>query len=175
MGQRQLHRAGVELRVAQAEFTAAVAAPAPDVAVGVNGQPGVVGHRVVGIDAIFTPAGKRTCTGVLNEFSRLPSPSSPCVPRPQAYRLPSVSSAYSVEFEVPISATVPGRVTLTGELSMSTLPLVLPKNDPQCCSVVLVAGDVSAGEASADGVARLVADRVGTAAEDWTAVTPEEP
>jgi hypothetical protein len=34
--------------------------------------------------------------------------------------------------------------------------------------------DVSAGEASADGVTSVVADRVGTAAEDCTAVTAEE-
>ena len=42
--------------------------------------------------------------------------------------MPSVSSAYSVEFEVPTSATVPGTVTATGEVWMSKiLPFLPPK------------------------------------------------
>ena len=49
-----------------------------------------------------------------------------------------MSSAYSVEFEVPTSATVPGRVTVTGDFSMSKLPLAPPKNDPQCWTVDVV-------------------------------------
>ncbi len=51
-----------------------------------------------------------------------------------------VSSAYSVEFEVPTSATVPGTVTVTGDFSVSTLPGVPPKNDPQCLTVDVVSG-----------------------------------
>ena len=51
-----------------------------------------------------------------------------------------VSSAYSVEFEVPTSATVPGTVTVTGDFSMSKLPLGPPKNDPQCLTVDVVSG-----------------------------------
>ena len=51
-----------------------------------------------------------------------------------------VSSAYSVEFEVPTSATVPGTVMLTGDFSRSKLPSVPPKNDPQCRTVVGVSG-----------------------------------
>jgi hypothetical protein len=51
-----------------------------------------------------------------------------------------VSNAYSVEFEVPTSATVPGTVTLTGDFSMSRLPSVQPKNDPQCLTVDGVSG-----------------------------------
>ena len=43
-----------------------------------------------------------------------------------------MSSAYSVELDVPTSATAPGRVTVTGAFSVSKLPLTPPKNDPQC-------------------------------------------
>ena len=48
---------------------------------------------LVGRYAIFTPAGKRTCTGVLAEFLLLPLPSWPLLPIPNAYTLPLVSSA----------------------------------------------------------------------------------
>src|SRR5580693_771795 len=84
----------------------------------------------VGIDAIFTPDGNRTRTGVLKEFLVVPSPSWPCVPRPQAKRLPSASSAYCVEFDVPTSATGPGKVTIAGLMSVPKLPFLPPKNDP---------------------------------------------
>src|SRR5579863_3212015 len=74
----------------------------------------------VGIDAICTPAGKRTRTGVPTECLVVPSPSWPCVPRPQAKRLPSASSAYCVEFDVPTSATGPGKVTIAGDRRTAT-------------------------------------------------------
>src|SRR6266536_2506020 len=93
-----------------------------------------------GIDAIFTPAGKRTRTALLKEFSVPPSPSWPCVPRPQAYRLPLASSAYWVEFEVPTSATVPGTVTAAGDITVPKGPFPLrpaPKKDPQCLTVAV--------------------------------------
>src|SRR5580693_3127497 len=85
-----------------------------------------------GSDAIFTPAGKRTRTGFSKELLVPPSPSSPCEPRPQAYRLPLASSAYSVEFELATCAIRPGRCTVAGRQCVSTSPLVLPKNEPQC-------------------------------------------
>ena len=46
VGQRQPGRGGVELRIAQAKLSAAIVAPAPDIAVGVHGQPGIERHRV---------------------------------------------------------------------------------------------------------------------------------
>src|ERR1700727_658538 len=85
-----------------------------------------------GSDAIFTPAGKRTRTGFSKELPVPPSPSSPCEPRPQAYRLPLVSSAYCVEFELATCAIRPGRCTVAGHQCVSTSPLVLPKKEPQC-------------------------------------------
>src|SRR5580704_4806318 len=85
-----------------------------------------------GIHAIRTPGGKRTCTGAVNELPMLPSPSWPSLPMPQAYRLPSVSSAYSVEFELPTSATTPGKVTPTGDTCWSFSAAAPPKKDPQC-------------------------------------------
>jgi hypothetical protein len=97
-----------------------------------------------GSDAIFTPAGKRTRTGVPKELAVPPSPSSPCEPRPQAYTLPLVSSAYSVEFELAICATGPGRCTVAGHHCVSTSPLVLPKNEPQCLATDPVVAAVTA-------------------------------
>lgn len=58
---------------------------------------------------------------------------------------------------MPTSATVPGTVTLTGDFSMSKLPSVPPKNDPQCLTVDGVAGlttaedDPPAGDPPAEG------------------------
>ncbi len=69
----------------------------------------------MGSEAIFTPAGKRTRTGLVNEFPVPPSPSWPFSPRPQAYRLPLVSSAYWLELDVAISAIRPGRLSGTGD------------------------------------------------------------
>src|ERR1700733_8451966 len=97
----------------------------------------------VGIDAMRTPAGKRTRTGVVKVFFRLPAPSWPWVPRPQAYRRPLVSSAYCVELELPTWAIMPGRVTLTGDFCVPKLPLRPPKKDPQC-SATEVTGRTSA-------------------------------
>jgi hypothetical protein len=75
-----------------------------------------------GIEAIFTPAGKRTRTGLVKEFSVLPSPNSPWLPRPQAYKLPLASSTYWAAFEVPTSSTFPGNLTATGEVRVRKSP-----------------------------------------------------
>ncbi len=98
------------------------------------------GMTSVGIQAIVTPRGNCTRTGRVNELARLPSPSWPSVPSPQAYRRPSVSSAYWVELDVPTSATLPGTASRVGEVSVSKLPCRPPKNDPQCSTVEVTAG-----------------------------------
>jgi hypothetical protein len=66
-----------------------VLAPAPDVSFGVDGQSRVKGMTLVGIDAMRTPAGKITRTGLVKEFALLPSPSWPCVPRPPGVQIPA--------------------------------------------------------------------------------------
>src|SRR6202042_2943582 len=90
-----------------------------------------------GIQAIFTPGGKTTRTGRVKEEVSRPLPSSPWPPRPQAHRLPSVSSAYSAAFELPTCATVPGRVIVTGRTWVSALAFESSKNDPQCWTVAV--------------------------------------
>src|ERR1700689_3176142 len=103
----------------------------------------------VGIEAIFTPGGKSTRTGRSGEFTRSPSPSSPSPPRPQAYRRPLVSRAYSVEFELPTSATVPGSVTGTGDIAVSVLGDPSAKNDPQRSTCGASARSTAAGACAA--------------------------
>src|SRR5262245_55072371 len=95
------------------------------------------GMTLVGSEAIFTPAGKRTRTGVSKELWIRPSPSWPWLPSPHAYTVPSSSSAYSVEFEVATCATGPGscigagdRIVLTGMIGMGP-----PDSEPQCSTV----------------------------------------
>jgi len=83
LGQRQLDRDQVSGCGAEAQFTTTVATPAPGVPAGVDSQAGVIRQASVGIEAIFTPAGNRTRTGLVKELAVLPSPSSPWVPRPQ--------------------------------------------------------------------------------------------
>src|SRR5262249_3745357 len=95
------------------------------------------GMTLVGSEAMLTPAGKRTRTGVVRELWIRPSPSWPWLPSPHAYTVPSPSSAYSVEFEVATCATGPGscigagdRIVLTGRIGM-----VPPDSEPQCWTV----------------------------------------
>src|ERR1700689_2159946 len=99
----------------------------------------------VGIQAIFTPGGKTTRTGRVNELVSSPFPSSPWPPRPHAHSVPSVSSAYSAAFELPTSATVPGRVTVTGRSSVSALAFESSKKEPQCRTIA--GGAVTAANA----------------------------
>jgi len=140
LGQRQLDRDQVSGCGAEAQFTTTVATPAPGVPAGVDSQAGVIRQASVGIEAIFTPAGNRTRTGLVKELAVLPSPSSPWVPRPQAYRLPSASSAYWAPLEVPTSATFPGSRTAAGDVRVPKLPGRPPKNDPQDRTVAVACG-----------------------------------
>src|SRR5712692_4894205 len=86
----------------------------------------------MGIDAILTPAGKRTRTGLVNEFLVRPLPSWPLVTNPQAYRLPLASRAYWLEFDVPISATGAGNRNGTGVSRTSAGGRPAVRNAPQC-------------------------------------------
>src|SRR5262245_21765615 len=95
------------------------------------------GMTLMGSEAIFTPAGKRTFTGLVKESRVRPSPSWPWLPTPHAYTRPSVSSAYSVEFEDATCATGPGsrigagdRIVFTGMIGRGP-----PENEPQCSTV----------------------------------------
>ena len=89
---------------------------------------------LLGSEAIFTPAGKRTRTGVVKELPVPPSPSWPFSPSPHAYTLPLASSAYSVEFEVATSATGPGSRIGAGDTIVFTgmIGMAPPENEPQC-------------------------------------------
>ena len=51
------------------------------------------GMTLLGSEAILTPAGKRTRTGLVKEFLVLPLPSWPWLPIPHAYTVPLTSSA----------------------------------------------------------------------------------
>src|SRR3984957_15211253 len=99
----------------------------------------------VGIQAIFTPGGKTTRTGRVNELVSSPFPSSPWPPRPHAHSVPSVSSAYSAAFELPTSATVPGGGAVTGGPWVSALAFESSKKEPQCRTIA--GGAVTAASA----------------------------
>ena len=131
-----------------------------------------------GSQAIRTPAGKRTRTGVRNEFRSWPSPSWPWVPRPQAYRWPLASSAYWVEFEEPTATTLPGRVSGTGDSRMARFPGAPPKNEPQCLTIGVrtvssrsPAGGLTGGPSGRAGSAELVQPASTAAAAAATAAS----
>src|SRR5262245_19721274 len=95
------------------------------------------GMTLMGSEAIFTPAGKRTFTGLVKESRVRPSPSWPWLPTPHAYTRPSVSSAYSVEFELATCATGPvsrigagDTIVFTGMIGMGP-----PEHELQCPTV----------------------------------------
>src|ERR1700722_15573999 len=131
----------------------------------------------VGIQAIFTPGGKSTRTGVVKDVVSRPLPSSPCPPRPQAHTLPLDSSAYSAAFELPTCVTVPGRVIVTGRTWVSALAFESSKNDPQCRTVATgdAASATTADDAREAGAGReeaaWLAGRPGAHPTRTTAVT----
>src|SRR5262249_174961 len=95
------------------------------------------GMTFVGSEAIFTPAGKRTRTGLSKELWIRPSPSCPWLPSPHGYALPLFRSASSVELEVAPCATGPGSRIGAGDTIVLTglIGIVPPENEPQCSTV----------------------------------------
>src|SRR5579875_286286 len=110
------------------------------------------------MNAILTPAGKCTRTAVCSEFARLPSPSCPRPPCPQAYRLPLASRAYCAVLDELTPTTWPGRFSRVGRrLWPAGSPS--PVNVPQCAMVTPAGGGVAAA-----GTAAVVTLRPATAA-----------
>jgi hypothetical protein len=79
-----------------------------------------------------------------------------------------VRSAYSVEFELPTWATVPGRVTMTGDTAVSVFVAPSAKNDPQRCTAEVTVR--AAGRASVTWAAAWLIEH--PAANSAAAATP---
>src|SRR5579863_8376984 len=116
-----------------------------------------------------TPFGNSTRTGVLENLSVVPLPSSPNPPSPQAHSVPLARSAYSSELELPTCITWewPGIDTAVGVSRVFTFGA--PVNVPQCSTgQVLVpartAGPVAitAHAAMAEQMSEVILPRMAT-------------